>query len=199
MGDASLPAGAPENNASTVDAPGATGGTPLTNARGVSRAEQGERRKLMLDLIANRAGKEETLGIMRETFSMTEQASDRLRRRVEAEIVEDGRELLPIVRAKQVSRLNATILRARKAGSWNAVVAAERLLAQIQGTLEPTRVDVNIDATVREAVVHVMGGMSENEIAGLMGDSDTPHRNSPTLPLLTTDAELVEMAGDPAE
>ena len=54
--------------------------------------------------------------------------------------VEEYDEQRPHLRRMAEKRLNQHIEQARKAGKWDAVVNMERLLAQMQGTLEPERV-----------------------------------------------------------
>lgn len=57
-------------------------------------------------------------------------------------------------------RLLADIAAARKSKAWNAVASLERLLADIQGTKEPIRIDVDVNETVRESIEVSLANMT---------------------------------------
>lgn len=63
-------------------------------------------------------------------------------------------------KAQAMRRLYGHVAEARKAANWAAVAQLERLLADIQGTKEPVEVQLNVDATVTEAVLHVVATLS---------------------------------------
>jgi len=133
-----------------------------------SQVESVERRKVLLHLLENRVSVDEQRAVCAARFAMKPAQVDRLRKLLEAELLESDRELLPLTRAKQVGRLHAHIQGARRDKSWNAVAALERTLAQVQGTLEPVQVNVSVEATVRDAVGAVLAGLSRPQLECLL-------------------------------
>jgi hypothetical protein len=123
---------------------------------------------MLMQLLASGVDTREIHHVMQAKRGMTKQAITKLMRNVEEELREEDREMTPLVRAKQVRRLHTHIARAVGDKSWNAVASLERLLAQVRGTMEPTTINVNVDATVREAVVHVLAGMPPEGLNALL-------------------------------
>jgi hypothetical protein len=155
--------------------------------------EKHERRKMLLQLLASGVDRREIVEVMRQKRGMTKGAVLALLGRVEDELREEDREVTPLIRAKQVRRLHTHIARAVSDKSWNAVASLERLLAQVRGTMEPVQVNVNIDATVREAVVHVLGAMPPDALSALIDG----HEHA--LSTAEHGRSLVETTGEDAE
>lgn len=143
--------------------------TPHTRGdrRRVAKLEQLERRKLLMGFMVNRIDPEQVYREMHERFGMTRRAVTRLRLELERAMAADGQELLPVLKGKTVNRLHAHIIKATRDGSWNAVASLERLLSDVQGTREAVQVNVNVDATVREAVVHLLAAAPPAELDAL--------------------------------
>lgn len=93
--------------------------------------------------------------------------------RVRAQWAKHDAEVRPTNRAMQERRLLKCIRDASgfkdKNGRWierpnhNALVGYEKLLADLQGTREPVRVDVNVQ--VNETILHVISGMGAEQVA----------------------------------
>jgi DNA-binding transcriptional MerR regulator len=80
--------------------------------------------------------------------------------RVHARWAEEERTNRAHYKTQAIRRLYGHIAEARKASNWAAVAQLERLLSDIQGTKEPIEVQVNVDATVTEAMLHVVANLS---------------------------------------
>lgn len=80
-----------------------------------------------------------------------------------------------------VERISREIRDAKKESAWGAVASFERLLADIQGTREPLRVDVNV--AVNQAVVHVIGSMSAEQMQLLLEEYNEMERRAKALPV----------------
>jgi hypothetical protein len=65
---------------------------------------------------------------------------------------------------EQRERLRATLAKAVAAKSFNAAIGAERLLAELDATLAPRRVEVDATLVQREALVLVVAGLDEAEL-----------------------------------
>lgn len=94
-----------------------------------------------------------------------------------------------------VKRMHSHIAAARAAKNWNAVASLERLLAQMQGTLEPIEINVNLDATIRESVINVVAMASPERIRDLATHA-LRMRRAARLPLPAPPPAEVEAAGE---
>lgn len=150
---------------------------PGTRRPAASPQELHDRRKVMLQLLASGIDGREIVHVMTRKHGMTATAVKQLRVRMERELCEEDREMVPLVRAKQVRRLHAHIARAVGDKSWNAVASLERLLAGVRGTLEPVLISVNVDATVREAVTLVLGSLDQTSMRALIDGTDLHGRS----------------------
>jgi hypothetical protein len=66
----------------------------------------------------------------------------------------------PSYKAQAMRRLYNHIQKARDTDNWAAVAQLERLLSDIQGTKEPVEVNMNVDARVTEAALHVVATLT---------------------------------------
>lgn len=156
-----------------------------------SKLEQHERRKAMVVLDANRMSLDDMVEAMTKRFpTMTATAVRRLRDEVREELVDLDKEALPLIKQRQLTRLHRQIVKAEKSESWNAVAALERTYAAVAGTLEPLQVNVNVDATLREAVTHVLAGLTPDQLQGLVAGQLTAPPATP----INTEGEAVEAA-----
>lgn len=156
------PAHTSANKPAPARLPGAGG-----SRRRVSRAEQLERRKLVLGLMSNHIPDEDIVAQCDKKFGMTRAAAKRLIRECEHALHEQSKALLPVLKSKAVNRLHAHIVKAAKDGSWNAVAALEGRLARIQGTEAPVELNVNVEAEVRESVVALLSTLPPATVATL--------------------------------
>jgi len=68
-------------------------------------------------------------------------------------------------KSSAMRRIQGHISEARKDRAWGAVSSLERLLAQIQGTLEP--VQVNVEFVARQALADYISNLSDEELDAL--------------------------------
>lgn len=81
---------------------------------------------------------------------------------------EEERGNRPHLKAQAQRRLIAHIAEARKENQWSAIAQLERLLSEMQGTREPVEINLNVDATVTEAAMHVVANLSQEKVAELV-------------------------------
>jgi hypothetical protein len=67
-------------------------------------------------------------------------------------------------------RLYAHIQKAKDSENWGAVASFERLLSEIQGTREAMEVNLNVDATVTEATLHVVANLTPEQRANIIAE-----------------------------
>jgi hypothetical protein len=136
-------------------------------ARPVTAAESRARFALVERLLVADTSHAAMVRLCRETFpGMSESAVERQKTRVLAQWAEQDAERSYIRKAQMRRRMLRLIARATKAGEWRAVIAAETLLAKVDGLIAPERVQVDVNGLadpVNAALVRVMGGMSAEE------------------------------------
>lgn len=87
----------------------------------------------------------------------------KLRKKIVAEWAEDARRTSsPETKAVAVHRLENDIRLAKAAKAWGPVASMHKLLADIQGTKAPIRVQV--DVAITEALTLVLGGMTSEQL-----------------------------------
>ena len=122
----------------------------------VPKSEVIKRNQAASALLAGGASREEIDHQLAIEFSMTSRAVGVLLTRVVKNWSDEEVERRPHMKRAAVKRMHSHIASARAAKNYGAVSSLERLLAQMQGTLEPIEINVNIDATVRESVINVV-------------------------------------------
>lgn len=81
---------------------------------------------------------------------------------------EEERGNRPHTKAQAQRRLLGHIAEAKRENQWSAIAQLERLLSEMQGTREPVEINLNVDATVTEAAMHVVANLSQEKIAQLV-------------------------------
>ena len=132
--------------------------------RSVGRAERLKRSQLISALLANGTDHTNIYAICAEQFGMTKQATTRMCGRVLDTWAQDEEAQRPQYKRAAMRRIHGHIAASKKAGKWSSVAQFENLLARIQGTLEPLEVNVNLEATVRESVLHVVSSMDADRL-----------------------------------
>lgn len=152
----------------------------------VTRAEALERRHFVLQLMCNHVPDERIVAECAKKYQMTTSASRALIRKCEAQLVDESKEHLPVLKSKAVNRLHRWLASAAKDKSWNAVSSLERTLAKIQGTESAVELHVNVDAEVRESVVHLLSNMPPHRLQELaqQGAAMLAQQGAPTPPHL---------------
>jgi hypothetical protein len=73
-------------------------------------------------------------------------------------------------KAEQISVLRAITARAITQKQYSAAVGAQRLLAQIMGTLAPVRLEISTGDVQRDAMVTIVSNVSDEEMDQLVGE-----------------------------
>ena len=79
----------------------------------------------------------------------------------------DDAEQAPRLKAMAVRRLLGSIQSARADKAWTAVASLERTLADIQGTREPVRIEVDVTAEQRHAIAGAIATMQPAQVLAL--------------------------------
>lgn len=135
--------------------------------RHVPKSQRIKRRQLLSAMIANGATGEEIVHQMQIEFGMTQRAIQKLMNEVVQSWADEEVERRPHWKRAAIKRMHGHIAAARAEKQWTAVASLERLLAQMQGTMEPVVLDVNVDATVRESVINVVAMASPARVQQL--------------------------------
>lgn len=106
----------------------------------------------------------------KQRWKLTAGRTKRLIDRVRQRWAEESRAERPHWKAQAIRRLYGHIAKARGEGQWNAVAAFERLLAEMQGTKEPVEIQLNVDATVTEAALHVVSRLTPERRAQIVAE-----------------------------
>jgi len=126
----------------------------------VTLEERRKRTEAIESLLVNGVGLARLERIGRETFGMNKAAVALYVKRIRERWAEESRAERPHNKAQQVRRIYGHIAEARRDKNWSAVAQFEKLLAQVLGTMEPVEINVNIDATVTEAALHVVANLT---------------------------------------
>lgn len=105
-----------------------------------------------------------------EKFGMKKPAVDRYMAALREQWAEEERLSRPTNKATAQRRIYQHIQKAREAENWAAVSSLERLLSDIQGTKEALEVNVNVDASVREATLHVVANLTAEQRANIIAE-----------------------------
>jgi len=98
------------------------------------------------------------------SFGRTRSYIDRIR----AMWAEEERAGRPHNKAAAIRRCLGHVAEARRDKNWSAVAQFEKHLSDLQGTKEPVEVNLNIDATVTEAALHVVASLTPERRAALI-------------------------------
>jgi len=86
-------------------------------------------------------------------------------------------------------RLYQHIQKAKDSENWAAVAALERLLSDIQGTKEALEINLNVDATVTEATLHVVANLSPEQRTSIIAEQ----RKLRELASKTTERKVIDV------
>jgi hypothetical protein len=142
----------------------------------VPEAERVARRRSMAALMVQRVGREErTLAMAKAHPGITQREVRELFRELSHELTEDQAELDPTNKRAAELRLLGHI---RKASThdptkglrpnWTAVAQFEKTLAEVQGTLAPEQVQVNLSVQLAQAQALVIGDLGPDDMARLI-------------------------------
>lgn len=107
-------------------------------------------------------------GAMLDRHQMTRTSTRAVMARVRRRWAEEERGNRPHYKATAMRRLLGHIAEARVAKNFASVAQLERLLAEMQGTREPVEVNLNVETTVTEAALHVIGKLTPEKFRALV-------------------------------
>lgn len=149
------------------------------------------REREMVKLVVLRVPYLESVLRMNQLFDMSESASTQLRVKVEKELLAFERESTSMSRQRAVQRLLGWLEEAVKDRSWTAVHGLENVIAKLQGTYEPTMVNVNVDGVIKASVEAVVSGFTAEQLEALLTTGELPGER-PKKQLVQTTAEPVK-------
>lgn len=139
----------------------------------VSDEERVQRRGYLVSALQAGMGHRDIDQRFAEEFGVSEATARDWRLVVLREWKRDHEESMPFAKSEQLERLRRKLaaenLRApsekhpNNKPNMKTVVQLERLIAQISGTIEPVRVQVNVDQVVSEGIMSIIAGMTGAE------------------------------------
>jgi hypothetical protein len=117
--------------------------------------------------------------VARDKLNMSERACRRLITSIRARWQEEHEERRRYYKLTAMYRLHDTISEAKRDKKWGDVIAAERLLAQLQGTLEP--VQHQVEFTFKQAVADYLSNLTEEELLRLNDEYEDLQRSKAAL------------------
>lgn len=127
-----------------------------------------------------------------ESFGMSHAAVLQVATKVRRIWAEEERANRPNYKAQAIRRISNHIAQASKDKNWAAVAALERLQSDIQGTKEPIDVQININATVQESVLHVVANMTPEKQRRLIEEQRALRQRAALLPATIEESKTVE-------
>lgn len=157
-------------------------------ARPITAAESRARFALVERLLVVDTPPLAMVRICKERFpTMSESAVERVKARVFKTWGEQDAELSVYRKAQARRRLLRTIARAVRVGDFRAAIAAETLLAKIDGIIATERLHVDVNGVsdpVNAALLKVIGGMRPEDRQGLVDEYDALERRAALAPPL---------------
>lgn len=104
----------------------------------------------------------------RKSFGMTKPQTQSYVARIRDRWTEEEKEARPHNKSQATRRIVGHIAEARRDKNWSAVAQLEKLLSDMQGTKEPTEINVNVDATMSQAIVAVVANLTPERRAAMI-------------------------------
>lgn len=136
----------------------------------VSPAERSQRMIAIEQMLVAAAPLSMIEAACKEKFGMGRQAVATYIERVKGRWAQEAEQDRPQLKKLAVKRLHQHIRNAAAKGQFSAVAQLERLLSDIQGTKEAVEVNLNVNATIAEAVITVATSMTDEEQAALIAE-----------------------------
>jgi hypothetical protein len=144
------------------------GAKPITAQQSRARFQLVER------LLVSDVSPAELARICREELGMSGPAVERTKTKVLQVWASADAELRGVRRLQARKRLLRIITKAMKADDWRAAIAAETLLAKVDGLISPERVRVDVHGGMRDpvnsALASVIGSLTEEERDRMLAD-----------------------------
>lgn len=167
--DAFLEGGEPNVPERVPGHPGSKDPSPRLSSR-----ESRLRREVVGELLATGVSRDEIVDLLADPSKtglagpVGEVEVGHLIEEVRAEWQEEDAERSKFYKAAAIRRLNKHIMKARAAGSWQAVANLEKVLMMIQGTAEPIEVSQPGGTRLSEALLQVLNEADPREVRRLI-------------------------------
>lgn len=136
----------------------------------VSQSEAQVRRAAIDLLLIDGHPDADIIETMTGEFGMTRQHAHESLKAAKVRLQKHCDDRKPLNRAAAERRLHQHIAAARKKNQFTAVAQLEKQLSAIQGTEQPPKIEVNVNARLTQAVLHVLGGMEPAQIQTIVAD-----------------------------
>lgn len=135
----------------------------------LSKADTEALEQMVEALMINGVSDERQLVAVRDRFpTVTKAKLIRLHSKLRAGWMEQDKQARPHNKYTAQRRIYGHIAKAQKDGAHGSVASLERLLSDIQGTRDPVEVNLNVDATVSESIMHVVANLSTSEMDAMV-------------------------------
>lgn len=129
----------------------------------VTLEQRRERMEVIEQLMIRGVGATKIAKACADRFGMSKPAVSRYMDKLREQWADEERSSRTTNKATAQRHIYQHIQKARDSGNWGAVAAFERLLSEIQGTKEALEVNMNIDASIKEATLHVVASLSPEQ------------------------------------
>ncbi len=137
--------------------------------------EMNVRRNTIAELVALGRDRDDVRIMMQQKFpDMPPHAIERMRVHAQRAFEQGTAESLSTKRAKQERRIQSLVSRCRQKGDLKAEVSAEKLLADLNGTLAPREIVISADAATRDALAAVLTILPLQTLRALAGGQHVP-------------------------
>jgi len=131
----------------------------------ISDEERAERRQYIVSALQAGMGHRDIDREFAKQFGISETTAHDWRMSVLREWKRDHEEMTPFAKSEQLERLRRKLAAENLKPNPNqkTAIQIERLIAQVSGTIEPVRVQVNVDQVVSEGLMSIITGMTGAE------------------------------------
>jgi hypothetical protein len=152
--------------------------TAARRARIITKVEQRQRWDFLGTLVARDLPFAQLVSECAKRFRMSEAAVERLRARILSKWATEDRSLTGFRKAQARRRLIDLIDTATRNKNWSAVVAAENLLAKIDGIITPRAIEVTVDNDVSHAMAQCLAEMTPEYTEEILREQRELHRDA---------------------
>lgn len=159
--------------------------------------ERKQRFELIEGLMVAGLSQEQIAKATGKSFGMTKHQTMLYIARIRDRWAEEEKEARPHNKTQATRRIVGHIAEARRDKNWSAVAQLEKLLSDMQGTKEPTEINVNVDATLTQAIVSVVSNLTPERRAAMIEEQRRLREiaGKPVVVIPTT-AESVQATSD---
>lgn len=134
----------------------------------ISPQESRKRREACSQLLATGVSDDQIEAIMGHNFDMTPEQTKKCINDVYQRWADEDGHRGKYQKQAARRRIYSSLKGAREDRKWQAVAQLERVLSEIEGTIEPVEINISSHVRVTGAVLNVLGGMDEDRIRALI-------------------------------